>query len=183
MKTPENNMYEKLKTTMINTFSEPETTKLKKLLHTFELGDKRPSQLLREMQELSDNKFSDDVLKIFWIQRLPAQCQTVVSCFDSELEELASKADKIMQATTNTVINEATADPPEIFQNLQNQVEELIKKVEALNNRPAKNWYNKPTQRRRQDSTPDVRPCWYHMKFGSRAHRCQPPCCFQAENL
>jgi hypothetical protein len=27
-----------------------------------------------------------------------------------------------MQATTNTVINEATADPPEIFQNLQNQV-------------------------------------------------------------
>jgi hypothetical protein len=90
---------------------------------------------------------------------------------------------KIMQATTNTVINEATADPPEIFQNLQNQVEELIKKVEALNNRPAKNWYNKPTQRRRQDSTPDVRPCWYHMKFGSRAHRCQPPCSFQAENL
>jgi hypothetical protein len=124
MKTPENNMYEKLKTTMINRFSEPETTKLKKLLHTFELGDKRRSQLLREMQELSDNKFSDDVLKILWIQRLLAQCQTVLSCFDSELEELASKADKIMQATTNTVINEATADPPEIFQNLQNQVEE-----------------------------------------------------------
>jgi hypothetical protein len=145
-------------------------------LHTFELGDKRPSQLLREMQELSDNKFSDDVLKILWIQRLPAQCQTVQSCFDSELEELASKADKIMQVTTNTVINEAIADPPEIFQNLQNQVEELIQKVEALNNRPTKNWYNKPTQRRRQDSTPDVRPCWYHMKFGSRAHRCQLPC-------
>jgi hypothetical protein len=99
-----------------------------------------------------------------WIQRLPAQCQTVLSCFDSELEELASKADKIMQVTTNTVINEATADPPEIFQNLQNQVEELIQKVEALNNRPPKKWYNKTTQRRRQDSTPDVRPCWYHMK-------------------
>jgi hypothetical protein len=66
-------MYEKLKTTMINRFSEPETTKLKKLLHTFELGDKRPSQLLREMQELSDNKLSDDVLKILWIQRLPVK--------------------------------------------------------------------------------------------------------------
>jgi hypothetical protein len=53
MKTPENNMCEKLKTTMINRCSEPEITKFKKLLHTFELGDKRPSQLLREMQELS----------------------------------------------------------------------------------------------------------------------------------
>jgi hypothetical protein len=137
MKTPENNMYEKLKTTMINRFLEPETTKLKKILHTrtFELGDKRPSQLLREMQKLSDNKFSDDVLKILWIQRLPAQCQTVLSCFDSELEELASKADKIMQATTNTVINEATADPPAIFQNLQNQVEELIQKVGTYGDR------------------------------------------------
>jgi hypothetical protein len=74
--------------------------------------------------------------------------------------------------------------PPTLIYNLNDRtVEELIKKVEALNNRPAKNWYNKPTQRRRQDSTPDVRPCWYHMKFGSRAHRCQPPCSFQAENL
>jgi hypothetical protein len=39
MKTPENNMYEKLKTTMINRFSEPETTKLKKLLHTSSAQD------------------------------------------------------------------------------------------------------------------------------------------------
>lgn len=72
------NKYETLKTRILAEFTHSDQQKLRILLKETELGDNRPSQLLRKMRELSNNVLSDDALKTLWIERLPEQIRPVV---------------------------------------------------------------------------------------------------------
>ncbi|GBN99473.1 hypothetical protein AVEN_76439-1 [Araneus ventricosus] len=60
---PNNDMYKTLKERLINIFSDSEERRLKKLLQDVELGDKRPSMLLRQMQDLAGNRVGDELLR------------------------------------------------------------------------------------------------------------------------
>ncbi|GBM53071.1 hypothetical protein AVEN_58790-1 [Araneus ventricosus] len=55
---------DKLKTRVIELFSQSESAQLILLLQDLQLGDKRPSQLLFEMQNLSAGKLNEDLLRI-----------------------------------------------------------------------------------------------------------------------
>ncbi|GFU41074.1 uncharacterized protein NPIL_445901, partial [Nephila pilipes] len=70
---PENENYDTLKKALLNRFTDTEESRLNKLLTDLELGDKRPSDLLRQMKGLAGNSFSDEVIKSFWLQRFPQQ--------------------------------------------------------------------------------------------------------------
>ncbi|KAK4887207.1 hypothetical protein RN001_003478 [Aquatica leii] len=74
----------------------PETDKYenlkRQLIERFSLGDKSPSQLLREIKTLADNKVSDEVLKTLWLQRLPTNIQAILSASsDVTLENMAAE--------------------------------------------------------------------------------------------
>jgi len=56
-------MYSTLKNRIIKRFSESEDARLKKLPIDIELGDQRPSHLLRKIHSLTSGKVSDDILK------------------------------------------------------------------------------------------------------------------------
>ncbi|GFT67318.1 DUF1758 domain-containing protein [Nephila pilipes] len=80
-----------------NEFQGSETQQIKKLFSDFHLGDKKPSFLLRQMQDLSLNKVTEDFLKILWMQRLPVNVQAILSAATENLTQLAQLADKIYE--------------------------------------------------------------------------------------
>ncbi|GFY41395.1 hypothetical protein TNIN_416761 [Trichonephila inaurata madagascariensis] len=43
------------------------------------LGDRRPSNILRQMKSLARNSISDEVIKSLWLHRLPTQTQAILS--------------------------------------------------------------------------------------------------------
>ncbi|KAF6210948.1 hypothetical protein GE061_014061 [Apolygus lucorum] len=64
--------YEALKERLISCYCESEEKKLQMLLKGISSGEKKPSQLLREMRELANRNVSEELLKSMWLQQLPS---------------------------------------------------------------------------------------------------------------
>nr|XP_037870018.1 uncharacterized protein LOC110385715 isoform X1 [Bombyx mori] len=63
-----------------------------------ELGDQKPSQLLRRMRDLARDKIPDDTLRVLWQGHLPAPVRTVLAITETkDMEKLAAAADKVME--------------------------------------------------------------------------------------
>ncbi|GFY60779.1 uncharacterized protein TNIN_107321 [Trichonephila inaurata madagascariensis] len=61
-----------------------------------ELGDRRLSDLLRQMKSLAGSSISDELIKSLWLQRLPQQTQAILSIIKDSLNNIAEMADKII---------------------------------------------------------------------------------------
>ncbi|XP_049886913.1 uncharacterized protein LOC126381472 [Pectinophora gossypiella] len=78
-----------------------------------ELGDQRPSQLLRRMRELARDKVPDDTLKLLWQPHLPASVRAILAVTPSkDLDALATVADKVMESTGLAHIAEIKSTTP-----------------------------------------------------------------------
>jgi len=66
------------------------------------LGDRRPTQLLREMKMLADKQCDETVLKPLFMDRLPENVRFVLSGNTEPLQAIAEKADKMLESTSQT---------------------------------------------------------------------------------
>lgn len=195
LKPPAQNPYDTLKAELIRRTSESEQKRLRQLLTTEELGDRKPSQLLRRMyQLLGDNKLDNNMLKQLFVQRLPTNVQLVLapSLEKVDLEGLANIADKILEVTppsvpvaavnlptpTPTNTTSDTEDLRHLVAQLSLQVSQLSERLTNLTERRSRSPYRQgaTTRRRSRSSSRDV--CWYHRKFDDRAKRCTKPCSY-----
>lgn len=184
---PQANQYATLKKRMLEEFSVSEQKKLKKLLQDVELGDLRPSQLLREMKNLAGNQIDDAFLKSMWMTRLPNHMRSIISISGESLDNIAIMADKIAEVNDSTSVHELSMPKPTTTNDaLHKQIEQLTKEVASLRaqfqrsrsrNRSASGNRNKNNSR---EATQTNGKCWYHRKFGSKATKCREPC---SENL
>ncbi|GFT85936.1 uncharacterized protein NPIL_77711 [Nephila pilipes] len=101
---PENEKYDTLKKALLNRLTDTEESRLKKLLTDLELGDKRPSDLLRRMKSLAGNSISDEIIKSLWLQRLPQQTQAILTISNYTLDKIAEMADKIIAVYSSSEI-------------------------------------------------------------------------------
>lgn len=154
----ENNKYENLKKAIIERLCDSAKSKLDQLLSGLQLGDKKPSQLLREMQSLSDNQINDNIIRNLWLQRLPTNIQEILSTMeDADLNKIAITADKIIevnkpvgifgikndshsstysQSNHNSRSSEPYADLTKTVHALSERVEQLFKRTrDASKNR------------------------------------------------
>ncbi|GFW63006.1 uncharacterized protein TNCV_4453681 [Trichonephila clavipes] len=60
---PNSDKYHTFSQRLITQFSDSDTQKIKKLLTDLQLGDEKPSHLLRKMNELSNGQLQDDFLQ------------------------------------------------------------------------------------------------------------------------
>lgn len=187
---PATNPYSAFKLLLITQFSDSETQKVKKLLTDLELGDKKPTYLLREMRSLSDQQISEDFLRNMFIQRLPTHVKAVLVTSSDPLDKIAAMADKIidMSPQYQSVAQVSNVDA------LQIQIEALQRQLAGITSTMS-NFVNQDTRRsrsfsrnRRDASKPRSRDpsrhpqCWYHWKFGTAAKRCNEPCSFTKTN-
>ncbi|GBM13148.1 hypothetical protein AVEN_64357-1 [Araneus ventricosus] len=76
---PKDNPYTALKNRLLSEFEVSQNKKVRALLEDLDLGDRKPSSLLRQMQELSEGLVDDAFLKNLWLNRLPVNIRTILS--------------------------------------------------------------------------------------------------------
>ena len=101
---PDEQRYETIKKKLIEAYTDSQERQIRKLLNELELGDKKPSQLMREMKALAGAQIQEDFLKTLWVQRLPTNVQLVLSGSDGvKLDRIAEMADKMVEIYTSNV--------------------------------------------------------------------------------
>ncbi len=203
---PVTHPYTKLKEELIKRTSESEQKRLQKLLTTEELGDKKPSQLLRKMEQLLGNRtLEPSILKQLFMQRLPTNVQLILaSTSDVDITQLAKLADKIVEVSPPAQAIQACAmapapTPPLLaavkppvtsdIQRLQAQVEKLTAQMEMMvrqnHYRHSRSHSRDSSQyRHRGDRSPSTSGdnnsdfCWYHWKYGDKARNCKEGCTY-----
>lgn len=207
---PDTGRYDKLKLELIKRLSASQEKKVTQLLTHEELGDRKPSQFLRHLQNLAGPSVPKDFIKTIWTSRLPHSVQTiVVSQADLPLESLADLADRVQeiapptcqvastatcQAATSTPCQVASTEPSPSYEQIIRQISELSRQVASLSsnmNRRAHKYNSRPRSRSasRQRSNSHSHSannnseyCWYHSTFGTKARKCVAPCRKQEVN-
>ena len=180
--------YDTLKRELIQRTCPLEQRRLQRLLHATELGDRKPSQLLRHMRQLLGDGIAvadRPLLRELFLQRLPPTVRMVLAsnAASESLEDIAQLADRIIDVAPPTVAAlTPTPSAQDEVQALRAEVDRLKELVTSLTSHPPPH-PRSPSPRRTRRSTPPpaMGLCWYHARFGDRARKCVPPCAL-AEN-
>ncbi|GFY13470.1 uncharacterized protein TNCV_1803411 [Trichonephila clavipes] len=192
---PNSDKYHTLSQRLITQFSDSETQKIKKLLTDLQLGDEKPSHLLRKMKGLSNNHLQDDFLQSLWFQRMPPHIHTVLSTSSESLDKLAIIADKVSEVVgaSSTICAAKTVPPPSqssscsaqpTMDSLARQIQELSLQVaELTRERNSSRHQRYSSDRRRSHSrSRSVNKgsgiCYYHRRYKEQALKCVSPCAF-----
>ena len=166
--------YTALKTELQNRVCPSKRQRLQQLLHVEDLGDRKPSQLLRHMLKFRGGTVTDaandEIFRELFLQKLPLTVRTALAVHKgASLSELADMADNMA---------EVQGPQAPVYQ-LQHQGDS---EITAIKTELQKIWktLQSPFPVREQPqsrSQPDV--CWYHEGFGAKALKCREPCKFQ----
>lgn len=198
LKPPETKKYEALRARLLTVYEESETRQFQKLLSEMELGEQKPSQLLRRMKDLAREKIPDDTLKLLWQGHLPSPVRAVLAVTDLDLENLAKIADKILETSKPLQVAEISqpqSNGPTDIEKIMAEISKLSCEVADLrNSRPPyrQHWNANRTRsasrnRRRDPSVQRQRRtqecpdwlCYYHHRFRARARKCVEPCAWK----
>lgn len=183
LKPPAERPYDILREQLTKRTAASEQRKLQQLFTTEELGDRKPTQLLRRMQQLLGDRpgITDGAfLRELFLQRLPSNVRMVLaSTPDVSLEKVAELADKVMEVATPSVSAVATNALTTEVEQLRTEVTRLQRLVASLSHRSRSHSRTSPSRSPSPApsgaSTESTR-CWYHRKYGDRAQKCRPPC-------
>lgn len=126
---PATGKYLKIKTELIARLSSSEQHKIKQLLEREELGDRKPSQFLRRLQDLGGEHITESLLRTLWMGRLPKHLQAILaSQINTNLEAASLLADQIMDISPQLRIASTTDNNQ--LNNLE--IQKLTDKLDAL---------------------------------------------------
>lgn len=164
------------------------------------IGDAKPSQLLRRMQQLlGDNDISTTVFRQMWLDKLPADIVRILAALadDMDIQKLATIADKVADTTPIRHIS-ATETVDGLVPDVNRQIQKLSAELREVSiqlrdlqkshasrrdNYTKHNEHNSRSTSRhkyqlRRDCYQDEN-CWYHENFGVRAKKCRQPCSYR----
>ncbi|XP_049313823.1 uncharacterized protein LOC125778731 [Bactrocera dorsalis] len=179
---PNSELYTTLKNRIITQFADSEQKRVKKLLQEQELGDMRPSQLLREMRSLAGSEINDNILKSIWMSRLPSNMRLIISISNEPLDKVALLADKICEVsdTPHVHVVETPDTAARSQSSIEQQLAEITKEIASIkaniNRRHRSRSRNRPPSRSDMQNNNSNGLCWYHHKFGNDAKKCRNPC-------
>lgn len=193
---PATGKYNALKQRLLSVYGTSEVKNFQKLISGLELGDQKPSALLRKMKELGGNMITKEGLRIEWLNNLPPHIRVTLSInSESSLDTLAAMADKMAEfsgepPTVAAVSANSSAEInalSKVFEKLTYEISELRAEVAELKrsrsrSRPfrARSSSRAPSRSRTRSSSrkPGDKDweCRYHYKFGDKARRCESPC-------
>lgn len=205
--------YDQLKAALLERTAASERTRIQQLLSSEELGDRRPSQLLRRMKQLlgtHSHAMDDTLLRELFLQRLPSNVQMVLATAAAmDLQALAALADKVMEVATpfSHVATVASTQPPSPpcnmnpasapresaassrLDSLCDRLEKIIVAATRRDNSPQRSRQRRrsASQRRSPErprsESPSHRICYYHRRFGAAARHCRLPCAWTGNGL
>lgn len=205
---PVGTKYTNLKEKLLKEFADSDYTNMKKLFSELSLGDNKPTFLLNEMRRLGGANVTDDVLKTLWMNQLPVQARAILATSTATLTELANTADKIVEVSSLSVVQQIEQTKSSSIDNrmsfMEKQINQLVSVVHSFKNQHgqsrsrsrSKSFQGKrnqtPNHSRSRNETPNnsrsrnENPsdlCWYHITFGNSATKCKETCrLYEAKN-
>lgn len=173
--------FETLRAAILSRCGETRSQEIRRLLAGEQLGDRKPSELLRVMQRRAENNnIEDSLLLELFLQQMPLNVQTVLaSILPVPIGKAAEVADRILEvASPQTSACSTSSTHSELLK----EVKELRREVDNLRRTRSHSRYRQhrsPSRHRHRSPSPAVSGiCWYHRKFESAAKKCIPPCVF-----
>ena len=185
LKPPDANPYDELKMVMIKRTTESEQRRLQQLFSSEELGDRKPSQLLRRLQQLLGDKVIDaSFLRELFLQRLPPNVRMVLASTPetTTIDDIATLADHIMDVSAPSISTVAATQLSTDVDHLRAEIASLRELVSSLSPQIKR---RKPQSPRHRCSPSPAPPrtsddlCWYHARFGQAAKKCRSPCSWE----
>lgn len=194
---PQVNPYDALKSALIGRLTTSEQQRLQQLLASEELGDRRPTQLLRRMKQLlgEDSSADDGLFRELFLQRLPRQVRMILAASsDQTVDKLAELADRVTEGGSpgipremaNVVAQTSVSCPTsDDYRTRIERLECMMARLQPVDRSPSPRQHrglaSPPLQPRRRPSTSYYNqapsgPCWFHQRFGGAARNCRPPC-------
>ena len=151
-----------LKGQLITRTAASEQRRLQQLFNAEELGDRKPSQLLRRMQQLLGDKANNTdaaFKRELFLQRLPPNVRMVLASTPDtgNITELAQLADKVMAVATPSVSGVTTTTELDQLRQEVAELKTMLKSLQILNKKPQRGRSPSPAPHRQQMQ--DV--CWY----------------------
>ena len=194
LKPPDENKYDALKCALLRRHELSDQRRLQELLSQEDLGDRRPTQVLRRMQQLvGEHAMDDQLLRSLFIQKLPSVIQPVMVTAAAEvsLTAMAEMADKMLEVTSFSAVS-SVATPDQAMtaevSSLRKEVADLKCMMQSMTLNAVPSGRSRPQHRNSsRGRSPFRRPrdsskhplCWYHHRFGDKSHRCEKPCAWQ----
>lgn len=186
------NKYSAAKNRLLSTFKESENKRIKRLITGLELGDMKPSQLLRKMRTLgSTEDVSDKVLRTIWFEKMPENIKNVLIVSDGTLENVAAMADKILEMNPRHELASVEKNSSS-YDILLSKISNLEQQISSLQlNHSSRSRYrsagrrNLSRSRSRKRYNPEGKYCYFHFKYGKKCfpEKCKQPCSWNnAEN-
>ena len=183
LKPPDTDPYSVLKEQLIKRTAASEQRRLQQLFNSEELGDRKPTQLLRRMQQLLGDRAGvtdGTFLRELFLQRLPTNvCMVLASTkATTSLEELAELADKVAEVATPSVAAVGSSHLASEVEHLRAELTQLQTSIKALTRqtRGSTPRQRSPSPAASSNTSDPTALCWYHQTFGESAHKCKPPC-------
>lgn len=178
--------YQRLKETLVSRLTDSDEKRWRKLLNDVELGDRKPTHLLREMRRLTGNAVDEQLLQTIWMQRLPTRIQELLSVAEGvAIDKLAELADKALERTLPAIasVDVHTVDTSTTQTSVLSAIENLTQQIQRLTSGQGRNSRARFRPRTRSNSRSAARDksrtpkfCFYHKKFGKNARNCTQPC-------
>lgn len=182
--------YKAVKDRLMDVYAESESKRIQKLISDMQLGDQKPSQLLRQMQNLAGNNVTQDTLLVLWQNHLPLPVRTVLAATAlSNSDKLAEVADKVAEMANvgdvAAVTQQQPTDLAAAVQKLSIEVAELRKGRDF--SRRNRNQRSRSRSRshagaRGSSQQKKTRLCYYHHRFGTDARKCREPCAWKKQD-
>ncbi|THD28547.1 Pol polyprotein [Fasciola hepatica] len=122
--------YEQFKSAVLKRLSDTDKKCFERLLFSEELGNCKPSELLRHLKRFDNGRnLGQSVFRELFLQRLPPHVRSILSSRKTlTLEELATLADDLMELTHTSQVTTMSSNPTEETSRA------LCKQIETLNN-------------------------------------------------
>ncbi|XP_014205401.1 uncharacterized protein LOC106637208 [Copidosoma floridanum] len=186
---PETDKYQKIKQRILDTFTESDESKLRKLLSREHIIDEKPTHLLQRLKQLSAGQCNEAVLRAIFLDYLPKSVRShLVVNENQEITQLAQQADKIVEilkptkseicaVETRHASHSETNTHAEIAE-LKQLINTLAQEVKRLSGQGQRNSRDRTRSRsrHRKQNKDDPNLCYYHNKFGDESYKCKQPC-------
>jgi hypothetical protein len=180
---PNETSYAKMKAALVSTNTRTPYQMVDRLMAMGPLGGRKATELLTAMQKLRPPR-DDQFFAWAFLQRLPREVRVLLAHDDhTDILKLTEKADGLLalhQPQGHDLTAVAAATPSETPQ------EESVVAAAAIKGQHSKkNKKKKRSERRHRSCSPAEYQsplCYFHVRYGDKAHRCEEPCAWPAGN-
>lgn len=167
---------------LLKRLSESDSTRVRKLVESQEMGDRTPSHFFCDLKKQSNFLVPDEFLINLWRNALLLEIQRVLTAStDSNATALTQMADRkheIRPAAGQTAASSSEFDMCDIRDEIRKMLREELCVVRRGNRHPLSRsrGNNRSRDAMLNPEKDENCLCWFHFRYGEKATRCHNPC-------